>query len=111
MDPRLRGQPHRALATPARPLTRAGSGACVAGRDDTDFNGVPDWFSTFKDGILIQGDVRPNDSRVVTRRTFFTRGILREEWVDEDADGKFDYRIEFDPFEKPSEHLPMAAPK
>ena len=57
----------------------------------------------------MQTDIRPNNSPVVTRREFLTRMVLREEWVDEDEDGKFDYRIEFDPFGKPTEHLPIPA--
>jgi hypothetical protein len=83
----------------------------LAERRDTDFNGVPDAFSTFKDGVLVQTDIRPNDSPIVTRRYLYMNMVLREEWVDEDADGKFDYRIEYDPFGKPSGHLPVPTKK
>jgi len=86
-------------------------GLSAASRMDTDLNGIPDFFLTYRDGVRIQCDIRPNDSPVVTRRQFYKNGLFREEWVDEDADGKFDYRIEYDPFGKPSGHLPMAESK
>jgi hypothetical protein len=86
-------------------------GLCVASRVDTDLNGIPDYFGTFKDDIFIEGDMRPNASSITTRRQFYLNEFLHEEWVDENEDGKFDYRIEYDPFGKPSGHLPMAETK
>lgn len=86
-------------------------GVPMACRIDTDLNGIPDFFGTYRNGVLVECDIRPNDTSVVTRRQFYKLGFLREEWVDEDVDGKFDYRIEFDPFGKPSKHLPMVAEK
>jgi hypothetical protein len=53
-------------------------------------------------------DCRPNGSKIVTRRLIYEHSILREEWVDEDQDGKFDYKILHDPFGATSSHIPIA---
>jgi hypothetical protein len=78
------------------------NGAYHAAEYDTDFNGAPDMFSTFTHGIVSQTDVRPNGSPIATRRFVYRAGVLREEFVDDDEDGKFDRKIEYDSFLKPT---------
>jgi hypothetical protein len=74
---------------------------------DTDFNGIPDLFASYKDGVQQSTEVRPNGASIPTRRQRFKNGRLIEEIVDSNHDGQPDYRIEFDPFGNPSEHLPI----
>ena len=78
------------------------NGIPVSAKQDTDFNGVPDSFSTYVHGITQQTDIRPNGSPIVTCRFICRDGVLREEFVDDDEDGKFDRKIEYDPFSKPT---------
>ncbi len=78
---------------------------------DTDFDGVPDWFGTYEHGLIVREDCRPGDSTVVVRRHIFVNAVLREEQVDEDRDGKFDYRILYDAFGTPSDRMPIEAAK
>lgn len=78
---------------------------------DTDFDGKPDLFTTFEYGVQRSTDVRPGDSKIVIRRWLFKHGVLNEERVDENADGKFDYRRFFDPFGKESERIPFPPEK
>lgn len=82
-------------------------GEAVASEHDTDFDGRPDWFGTFEHGLMVRQDCRPGDSDIVVRRYLLTHEIYREEQVDEDRDGKFDYRILYDPFGTPSERKPV----
>jgi hypothetical protein len=78
---------------------------------DTDFNGQPDWFYFYENSLLVRADCRPNGSKIVTRRRLYEHGVLREEWVDEDRDGKFDYKILHDPFGVTSERIPIESAK
>ena len=74
---------------------------------DSDFNGRVDWLTTYKDGVVAQSDAVPNETGFVTRRFLFEQGVMREELVDENHDGTFDYRILYDPFGAQSERLPL----
>jgi hypothetical protein len=87
------------------------NGSLVRSEQDTDFNGKPDWFSYYENGMLVRSDCRPNGSEVVVRRLIYKDGMLREEWVDEDQDGKFDYKILCDPFGNRSERIPLEPAK
>ncbi|MEI9895833.1 MAG: DUF2007 domain-containing protein [Chthoniobacter sp.] len=84
------------------------NGSVQRSEQDTDFNGQPDWFGYFEGGILVRADCRPNGSKIVVRRLIYEHTILREEWVDEDQDGKFDYKILHDPFGATSARIPIA---
>lgn len=75
---------------------------------DTDFDGKPDYFGSCKDGQTAVAEYRPGDATLVARRQFWASELLREEQVDEDLDGKMDYRIVFDAFGTPSAHLPIS---
>ena len=70
-------------------------------RFDSDFNGVADAVSTFKNGIVTQTDWQPNGTNVITLRQVFEHGVLKEELRDEDWDGTFDVSIKYDPFANP----------
>jgi hypothetical protein len=83
-------------------------GSLVRSEQDTDFNGKPDWFGYYENAILVRLDCRPNGSEIVVRRLIYEHAVLREEWVDEDQDGKFDYKILIDPFGNRSERIPIA---
>jgi len=87
-------------------------GEVVSTEEDRDFNGVPDIFLYYdRDQTVVRGEVRPNGAAFPSRLQRYVHGILREEQVDADQDGHFDYRIEYDPFGTPSEHLPIEAAK
>jgi hypothetical protein len=87
------------------------NGSLQRGEQDTDFNGQPDWFFSFENGLLVRADCRPNGSKIVVRRQIYEHGILREEWVDEDQDGKFDYKILHDIFGATSGRIPIEPAK
>lgn len=77
------------------------NGVVISSTQDRDFNGAPDAFTTYANGIIAQTDYRPNNSPIVTRRLIYERGVLRQELVDDDVDGTFDTKIEYDAFSKP----------
>ena len=83
------------------------NGRAESTRHDADFDGRPDWFGTYENGILVRMDCRPNESSVVVRRDIYEHGVLREEWVDENQDGVFDYKILVDPFGVRSYRIPI----
>lgn len=76
---------------------------------DTDFSGVPDVFISYENSLIKTQDVRPNASKVVSRRFNYEHGVLKEELVDEDQNGSFDYEIAYDAFLKPSDKKPIKA--
>jgi hypothetical protein len=81
------------------------------GKADRDFNGAPDVYATYRNSLIERTEVRPNGAKVPVRVQKYVNGILREEQVDADQDGRPDYRIEYDPFGTPSEHLPIETAK
>jgi Putative prokaryotic signal transducing protein len=87
------------------------NGDPIIGKVDMDFNGVPDEIYEYKDGLPIRSQIKPNDSSKPTRTRMYTHRMLAEELVDSDQDGKPDYRIKYDAFSNPSEHLPIEAGK
>lgn len=74
---------------------------------DLDFNGVPDAFIEFQHGLPVRAEVKPNGSAKGSRTETYLHGQLDEQQVDSDGDGKPDYRIKYDAFTNPSEHLPI----
>lgn len=74
---------------------------------DVDFDGVPDVFATCENGQTVESEVRPGDSKIVLRRFHFAHENLRDELVDEDRDGRFDYKIVYDVYGTPSERMPI----
>ena len=83
------------------------NGQVTSSKSDTDFNGLVDCVGAFENGIPTRADYAPNESGVVTRREILKNGILTEEWVDENRDGIFDYKILFDPFGEKSKPIPI----
>ncbi|MEA3207305.1 MAG: hypothetical protein QOE70_362 [Chthoniobacter sp.] len=73
---------------------------------DTDFNGRTDWVGTYVNGVIAHAEWVPNESGIVTRKEIYEHGVLREEWVDDNLDGTFDYKILHDPLGNTSERLP-----
>lgn len=86
-------------------------GVIVSSEHDTDFDGLPDLFSRYEDGVIAETEVRPGNSKIVVRKWIYVHGVEREEWVDEDADGTFDYKILIDPFGARSDRIPLPAAK
>ena len=82
-------------------------GEVVTEKQDTDFNGLVDCVVTFANGIATRVDYAPNESGIVTRREILKDGVVIEEWVDENRDGVFDYKILFDPFGEKSKPIPI----
>lgn len=73
----------------------------VSGRFDSDFNGIIDGTSKFKNGLVSQVDWQPNGSTNVVLRELFEHGVLKEELRDLDGDGRFDVSVRFGPFVNP----------
>jgi len=76
-------------------------------RRDLDFNGVFDSITQCKNGQPFIEEVRPNGTNVVFIRRVFRDGVLKEEWIDEDMDGNFDLKKEFDPMGKEISVTPL----
>jgi hypothetical protein len=70
-------------------------------QSDTDFNGIPDEFSTYKHEMPQQVDFRPNGSKFTTTREIFQNGVLTEIWRGGDSDGHFKEVVRYDPFFNP----------
>jgi len=71
-------------------------GRTVQSKFDTDFDGQPETFGYYQFGrIREQHSVMPR-SDLIWKKSFFTNGILREDLIDRDRDGKFDERVLFD---------------
>jgi hypothetical protein len=87
------------------------NGQVKRSEQDTDFNGQPDWFTIYENGLAVRSDCRPNGSKIAVRRFIYVHAILTEEWVDEDQDGKFDYKILHDPFGATSARIPIEPAK
>lgn len=68
---------------------------------DTDFNGIPDVFGTYKHEIIQQEEIRPNGSKFATEREFFQHGVLTEIWRGGDSNGNFREVVRYDPFFNP----------
>ncbi len=85
--------------------------APVMAKRDTDFNGLVDCIDTYENGIVVLSESAPNESSPVVRRYLYVNGVLREEWVDENRDGIFDYKILHDPFGATSGMIPIEAGK
>ena len=87
------------------------NGNVAGSKSDTDFNGLADYFVTYQNGVPVREDIIPNESGNVARRSVYKDGVVTEEWVDENRDGVFDYKILRDPFGGMSEHIPMERAK
>jgi hypothetical protein len=70
---------------------------------DTDFNGIPDVTYAYKFGIVQRADWQPNGSANITRRDFYTNGVLSKTLRDTRGSGSFDEVVKFDAFENPVE--------
>lgn len=86
----------------------AQDGGAIA-KFDTDFNGLADCVVTYEFGNPTRVDYMPNESRIVTRREILKDGVATEEWVDENRDGAFDYRVLIDPFGERSAPISLDA--
>ena len=63
---------------------------------DLDFNGIIDERCFHRYGVQERCEYCPNGSKVMVRKQIFKHGVLQEEFVDKDKDGKFDERIVYD---------------
>jgi hypothetical protein len=59
---------------------------------DTDFNGTPDVFQVFKNGVVILATWRPNGSKKVVRMELYRHGVKIQEFIDQDGNGLPDTR-------------------
>lgn len=76
-------------------------GSYISSRFDSDFNGIADAFTLFKDGQAVQTDWRPNGTNVTMLRQVLEHGVLKEDLADTDGNGQFDVQVVYDPFNKP----------
>jgi hypothetical protein len=76
-------------------------GMASQSKADVDFDGKPDVTHFYQFGLLKECHyilpILP-DSSLVWKKAFYTNGILREELLDRDRDGKFDEKLFFDVF-------------
>lgn len=84
-----------------------GNGIISFSQVDTDFNGVSDVTYFYVNGILYSAEFRPNAAKTVAKKQIFKHGVLKEELIDKDMDGKFDQRIIFDYLENPIMTIPF----
>ena len=70
-------------------------------QDDTDFNGIPDVVSTYKNKMIQQVDIKPNGSKFTTTREIFKNGVLTEILRGGDSNGNFKAEVHYDPFFNP----------
>lgn len=84
-------------------------GLTLLEKEDNDFNGKPDVTYYFEKGVVSIAEFRLNEATIITKKQIFRDGVLREEWVDKDVDGKFDERIIFDLEQNPVNKIPFLA--
>jgi hypothetical protein len=85
------------------------NGLVSLAKADNDFNGKPDVTYYFEKGVASIAEFRLNEATIITKKQIFRDGVLREEWVDKDVDGKFDERIIFDLEQNPVNKIPFLA--
>jgi hypothetical protein len=68
---------------------------------DLDFNGIVDEMCFYRYGVQQRCEFHPNGSKLMIKMQIFENGVLQEELVDKDRDGKFDERIVYDFMENP----------
>ncbi|MCJ7546024.1 MAG: DUF2007 domain-containing protein [Deltaproteobacteria bacterium] len=83
------------------------NGLLALEKDDNDFNGKPDVTYYFEKGVVSIAEFFLNEAPIITKKQIFRDGVLREEWVDKDLDGKFDERIIFDFEQNPINKIPF----
>lgn len=66
---------------------------------DSDFNGKVDAIVWFEHGQKTKRDWQPNESQMVTKRELFENGSKKQEYLDNNQDGEFEVRIDFDAME------------
>jgi len=67
-------------------------------KTDLDANGIPDMFYYYDGNMLSKTEIRPNNSDVIERLTTHRLDFTWSEFVDEDKDGTFDIRDDYDQF-------------
>lgn len=80
-------------------------------KSDTDFDGKPDATDYYVNGVKQRTDWHPNDSPIVERRQIYENGVLKEELVDTNRNGKFDLKITYDAYERPIEKIKIPQSK
>jgi len=75
-----------------------GRGVASQSKEDLDYDGKPDVTHFFQFGYLKESHFILPDTGLVWKKSFFTNGILREDLLDRDRDGKFDEKLSFDVF-------------
>jgi antitoxin component YwqK of YwqJK toxin-antitoxin module len=71
-------------------------GIVIRSQEDNDFNSIPDITHYYVDGILDSAEFHPNGSAIIIKKQFYENGVLKEEWVDTNYDGKFDEKNTYD---------------
>ncbi|MCD4717575.1 MAG: hypothetical protein K8R45_12660 [Desulfobacterales bacterium] len=83
------------------------NGTIISMKMDTDFNGIFDVSYFFVDNVAYSAEFRPNGAKTVAKKEIFEHGVLKEQWVDKNMDGKFDQKIIFDHLENPIRTIPF----
>ncbi|MDF7825798.1 hypothetical protein P4B35_17345 [Pontiellaceae bacterium B12227] len=69
-------------------------------RHDLDFNGKLDALMVYETGNISSITFTPNENDAFGRKQFYEYGVFKFEEVDTTGDGKYDTRIQYDPFQK-----------
>jgi hypothetical protein len=80
-------------------ITEYKLGQLVSSKDDVDFNGIYDIYSTYEFDVLKKSEIRPNDSKHPIKITEYSSTHFIE-YADKDEDGKMDTYTKFDNFER-----------
>lgn len=79
----------------------------VRGEVDLDFDGVFDAVLECKNGVVVSETVRPGGEGYPLLRREYRDGVPRRMWLDEDRDGSWDVRVEFDAMGREMEKVPV----
>jgi hypothetical protein len=76
--------------------TYDGRGLPSQSKEDLDFDGKPEVTQFFQFGLVKESHYILLPSGLAWKKNFYTNGLLREELIDRDRDGKFDEKLSFD---------------
>jgi len=83
------------------------NGALTQIEIDTNSDNKPEIIESYTNGILSQKVWIDETSRKIWKKAIYYSGVMREEYIDQDYDGKFDIKIIYDSSERPIKTYPL----
>jgi hypothetical protein len=74
---------------------------------DTNNDNKPEIIEHYSDGVLWKKVWYHESSRIIWKEATFSGGVMAEEYVDTDYDGKFDVKIVYNSSERPISSVPL----